>query len=94
MIIGILKVELYMPVSSSLKEKRMILKSLKDKTRRAFNVSLAELALHDKWQRSIIGIAAIGTTKDSINSLLDKIVNYITGLRDDMEMLDYEMEIL
>jgi len=93
MIIGILKLELYLPGNSSLKEKRMVLKSLKDRVRRVFNVSIAELDEHDKWQKAIVGIAAIGRDKRGINSLLDKAVNFITGLRN-LEIVNYETEII
>jgi len=93
MIIGILKVALYLPGSSSLKGKRMILKSLKDRTRKAFNVSISELDDHDKWQSSIIGIAAIGPDKRTINSLLDKVVNFIERIRD-AEISSHEIEVI
>lgn len=93
MIIGILKIDLYFPYASSLKEKRMVLRSLKDRTRKTFNVSISELDDHDKWQKSRIGIAAIGPDKQTINSLLDKVLNFITEFRD-LEISDYEMEII
>ncbi|PIU42162.1 MAG: DUF503 domain-containing protein [Candidatus Omnitrophica bacterium CG07_land_8_20_14_0_80_42_15] len=93
MIIGILKLELYLPGNSSLKEKRMVLKSLKDRARRSFNISISELGEHDKWQRSVIGIAAIGMTRDMMNSLLDKVLNFIENTRD-IEISNYEMEII
>ena len=93
MIIGILKIDLYLPGSFSLKEKRMVLKSVKDRVRKAFNVSISELDDHDKWQRARLGIAAIGISKQNINSLLDKIVNFIEKVKN-LEISDYEMEII
>jgi len=93
MIIGILQLELYLPGTSSLKEKRMILKSLKDRTRKAFNVSISELDEHDKWQKAVIGIAAIGGNKSTINSLLDKVLNFVEKIRD-LQISNYEMEII
>ena len=93
MIIGILKIDLHFPYSSSLKEKRMILKSLKDRVRKIFNVSISELDEHDKWQKAIISIAAIGIGRRNINSLLDKVVNFVTTLKN-LEISDYEIEII
>lgn len=93
MIIGILKIDLFLPGSSSLKGKRMVLKSLKDRVRRNFNVSVSELDDHDKWQKAHLGIAAIGSDKKVVNSHLDKVVNFIETLRD-VTISDYEMEII
>ena len=71
----------------------MILKSMKDRVRKAFNVSIAELDNHDKWQVARMGIVAIGTTKGTINSLLDRVVNFLsTG--NHVELSDYEIEII
>lgn len=93
MIIGILKLKLFLRDSNSLKDKRMVLRSLKDKVRQSFNVSISELDDHDKWQRSTIGIAAIGMDKSSINSLLDKVVNFVESLAS-AEIADHEIEII
>jgi len=68
-------------------------KSLKDKVKRSFNVSISELDEHDKWQKANIGIAAIGINKQSVNSLLDKVMNFITTLKN-LEICDYEIEII
>jgi uncharacterized protein YlxP (DUF503 family) len=93
MIIGILKIDLHLPGVASLKQKRMILKSMKDRVRKAFNVSIAELDNHDKWQVARMGIAAIGTGKSTINSLLDKVVNFLSTCNH-VELTDYEIEII
>jgi hypothetical protein len=93
MIIGILKLELYIPGTTSLKGKRMVLRSLKDKIRRNFNVSISELDDHDKWQKTTIGIAVIGPNKGVVNSLLDKLLNFIESFGD-IELSNYDMEII
>ena len=93
MIIGILKLKLYLAGATSLKEKRMVLKSLKDKVRKTFNVSIAEVDDHDKWQVARIGIAAIGMSKSNVNSLLDKVNNFIAALNH-VDIADYEIEII
>ena len=57
--IGLLTLELYIPDARSLKDKRQILRSLKDKLRHHFNVAVAELDHQDIWQRSVIGVVSI-----------------------------------
>ena len=61
MIVGLLSVELHLPASHSLKDKRMVLRSVKDRLRK-FNVAVAEVDHHDLWQRAGLGIVTIATT--------------------------------
>ena len=57
--VGLLTLELHIPDAQSLKDKRQVLRSLKDKLRRDFNVAVAEMEHHDSWQRSVVGIVTI-----------------------------------
>jgi uncharacterized protein YlxP (DUF503 family) len=57
--IGCLTLEIHLPESRSLKDKRQVLRSLKDRLRHRFNVSVAELDGQDTWQHSVVGIVAI-----------------------------------
>ncbi len=93
MIIGILKVDFFLPHASSLKEKRMVLRGIKDRVRENFNVSVSEVDDHEKWQRAKVGIAAIGTDKQGINSLLDKVLNFLSEGRN-FEIINHEMELI
>ena len=52
MVLGILRVELFLPENGSLKEKRHLIRSIKDKVRSSLNVSVAEVDHHDLWQRA------------------------------------------
>ena len=74
MIIGFLSLEIYFPYSHSLKEKRMVLKSLKDRIKKRFNVACAELDYHDKWQRTKIGFVTLNCHKRPIENLFSKII--------------------
>ena len=91
--IGVLRIDIYIYGSSSLKGKRRVVKSLKERIRNRFNVSVAEVDNHDKWQRVSIGIACLGTDKSSINGLLDKVLNFIRDIRQ-VELGNYEIELL
>jgi len=59
--IGLLTLEIYIPDAQSLKDKRQILRSLKDRLRNHYNVAVAELDHQDLWQRSIIGVVSISS---------------------------------
>ncbi len=93
MIVGILTVELRIPESLSLKDKRMILKSLKDKISNRFNVSVAEIDGRDKWQTSVLGMAYIGTEKVHVDQALSKIVDFIKEYRQ-ADLINYNTELL
>lgn len=90
--VGVLQVELQIPGSASLKEKRMVLKSLKDRIRQRFNVSVAEVAEHDKWQKAILGVASVGSDKRYVNGTLSRVVDLIKSSRS-VELVDYQMEL-
>ncbi|MCD5397436.1 DUF503 domain-containing protein [candidate division NPL-UPA2 bacterium] len=93
MVIGILNIDLSIPGSNSLKGKRHVLKSLKDKIRGKFNVSLAEVGNKDLWQRANLGIAVISDDRRQANKVLSKVIELIE-LASDIELLNYEMELL
>jgi uncharacterized protein len=63
MVVALLSVELFLPGSRSLKDKRMVLRRLKDRLGK-FNVAVAEVAHHDLWQRAGLGLVTIATTDD------------------------------
>ena len=57
----------------------MILRSLKQRLRNHFNVSVAEVDWHDKWQRAAVAVAAVGTGKRDLNSMLSKVSDAVSG---------------
>ena len=61
MSIGLLTQEIHIPDARSLKDKRQVLRSLKDKLRGRFNVAVAELEHQDLWQRSVVGVVSISS---------------------------------
>ncbi len=93
MIIGILQIDLFLPDNQSLKEKRMLLKSLKTRLRNSFNVAISELGHHDKWQRALIGIVTISNEKKAVDSMLAKVVEFVNRERS-VEIIDYSTELL
>jgi len=61
MVVALLSVELFLPGARSLKDKRMVLRRLKDRLAR-FNVAVAEVEHHDLWQRAGLGIVTVSTS--------------------------------
>ncbi len=92
-IIGFLEVHLYIPEARSLKEKRSVVKSVLEKTKKKFNVSASEIGKHDAWQNAVIGFVLLGTSQQVVDATLEKIVAFIENLYPGKVML-YHKEFL
>ena len=79
MIVGVLQIELFIPESNSLKSKRYAIRSLKDRLKNKYNVSVAEIDNTDKWQRASLGIAAVSNESRHIQSMLGKALDLVYG---------------
>ena len=93
MFVGILQIDLLLRGNTSLKDKRQTLKSIKERTRRKFNVSIAEVDNNDLWQRATLGICCASNDKVFANRVLCEVVNFIEG-NFSAELLDYSIEII
>lgn len=93
MTIGVLEVALRITQSHSLKEKRMVLKSLKDRLRNNFNISVSETDAQNKWQVARLCIVTVNLDKKYVNSLLSKIVEFIQRFGR-VELFDYQIELI
>jgi uncharacterized protein YlxP (DUF503 family) len=71
--IGVLNLELHLPHAHSLKEKRMVVRGLKDRLRARFNVAVAELDHQDLWQRSLLGVVSISGDQKALESLFEAV---------------------
>ena len=74
MIVGVLTVDLIVPESNSLKDKRQVVKSVLDGIRHKFNISAAELESLDSWRRAVIGVACISNDQEVANTLLNRVL--------------------
>jgi len=92
MLIGACTVDLHVPESGSLKNKRYIVKSLKDRIKKNFNVSISEIGHHDLWQRSVLGIAVVSTDAQFAHKVLAKVVDFIRS-ETRVVLIDYSVEI-
>lgn len=92
MVVGLLTLELYIHDSASLKEKRRAVRSLYDRIRRRFNVSVAEVDGHDTWQRATLAVAVATTDTSQANRVMSAVVQLVE--RDGaVELSDYTVEI-
>ena len=71
------QIRLYAPWVHSLKEKRMVVKSLTAKIRNRFNVSVAEVEAQDVHQTIVLGIACVSETASFADGVIDKVVAFI-----------------
>lgn len=88
-----LTVSVHIPAAQSLKEKRMILRSLKDRVRKKFNVSIAELDGQDKWQVATLGFVMTGSDNRHVDSSLQNLLSFIEGFNG-LELCEHEIEFL
>jgi uncharacterized protein YlxP (DUF503 family) len=79
-VVGILKLSLYIHNNHSLKEKRKVVKSVVTRVRSRFNVSVAEIGSNDKWQMIELGISAVGNDRRFVNSALDNVLSFLESL--------------
>lgn len=81
MIIGVLTVDISIDGAFSLKEKRMVLRSIRDRVRHKFNVSLAEVDGHDVWNYSRLGVAVVANQQKHANQVLSKVAELLETIR-------------
>ena len=89
--VGVLRIELFVPGARSLKAKRQVIRSLKDRLRNKFNVSVSEVDYQDKWQRATLGIAMVGTDGKYVAGALENAVKFVRG-EPGVELAYHEIE--
>lgn len=92
MFIGVCTIEIHVPESGSLKTKRHSLRSLKDRIRNKFNVSVAEVEDNDLWQKACLAVAAVSNDKSHLNKTLDHVLDMVRGVPE-INLLNYHIEI-
>jgi len=90
MTVGLARVTLFVAGSHSLKEKRSVVRRLKDLVTQKFNVSIAEVGENDVWQRAVVGLAVVGNERRFVESQLDEILSFV---RSKAEVLDETKEL-
>ena len=92
--VGVCRVRLRLPENQSLKGKRHVVKSVTQRVKNKYNVSIAEVDEQDAWQVISLGISCVSESAQHANEMLSKVVDFIERTRFDVEMLDYDLEII
>ena len=92
MIVGSLRVRLLIRESRSLKDKRQVVQSIKDRLRNRFNVSVAEVEAQDQRQLAVLGVAMVANEVTAVRAAFNEIVEALRS-HPVAELLDHEMEI-
>jgi len=93
MVVGVLRLTLYIRDSHSLKEKRGIVRKIKSRVRNEFNVSVAECAAQDLWQKIVLGVCQVGSDHTYIEGTLRAVADFIDRLHI-AQMGEEEVEVL
>jgi hypothetical protein len=93
MVVAVAQIDLHLPDSRSLKDKRGILKSLKDRIHNQFNVSIAEVDHQDLWQRACVGLVAVSNDRRYADGLLAQALRVVES-HPAVSLLDYRTEII
>lgn len=91
--VGLLTLDIHIPESRSLKDKRQVLRSLKDRLRRRFNVAVAELEHQDVWQRAVVGVVTLADQPGFVEQSLRAVLKD-SELHLGRYLVDHQLEIL
>lgn len=80
MVVGVCTVELWIPESQSLKDKRQVLHSVKDRLRGKFNLSIAEVDGQDLWQKAVLGMACVANDGSHVEQVMEQALNVIKSM--------------
>ena len=81
MVVGVLQLELHVPAAQSLKDKRSVIKRVKDQLRGRFNVAVAEVDANETWQRATVGVSAVGEQRAYVEGLLVEVTEWLRATR-------------
>ena len=93
MTIGVLQIDLLISGARSLKDKRRVLKSLKDQLHNRYNCSVAETDWKDQWKRARLVACVVSDDARFVNTQLNEIVRFASTKRG-AELMDYSIETL
>ncbi len=91
--VGLLQVEMKIPGARSLKDKRRVVRSIKDRMHREHLVSAAELGANEIWNMALLGFAVVSADASYARSVLAEIVSKL-GAWPDAELADYELDVV
>lgn len=94
MAIGLLTLELFLPITGSLKEKRRVMKPLIARLRRDYNVSVCESEAQDSLSRGVLAVVCVSHNRALAHRQLQLVANRVEDWRMDAELIDYHIEMI
>ena len=94
MIVGVSQITLHLPACHSLKDKRQIIKSVIARVRNQFEVAIAEIDEHDRWQIAKLGICCVSNSSQHADEILGHVRSYIEETRPDVVVTNTETELI
>ena len=92
--VGVCKVRLRIPANQSLKGKRRVIRSLCQRVRNRYDVSIAEVGDNDSWQIATLGVACVSGSVRHADEVIDNVIAYIENSREDVIVVDVEQETI
>jgi uncharacterized protein YlxP (DUF503 family) len=92
--VGVARVALHLAENSSLKGKRMVVKSVAQRVRNRFNVAVAEIDTQDAWEVITLGIVCVSDDRRHSNEVLSKVIDFIESERLDAKVGEVALELI
>jgi hypothetical protein len=92
MVVGVCEIGLHIPASSSLKAKRQVLRSLKDRLRRRLNVAVSEIDHQDLWQRATLAVVTVSNDAAVVHAVLEQAWRLVAS-EPRLTLLDVHVEL-
>jgi len=94
LIVGVCQIHLHLPAAHSLKEKRKVVRSLVERLRARYNLSVAEVGHHDRWQSAVLGLASASLDGDAAHGLLSQAADFVAQSAGEFVVLDAAIEVI
>jgi uncharacterized protein YlxP (DUF503 family) len=92
--IGALSIDLYLPASNSLKDKRRVLKPLLSRLHKEFNISVAEIEMNDHHRNAAIACVVVSNDSAHVQRMLENIARWVVRHRPDLQVVDHQITLL
>ena len=93
MFVGIVRIELHVPAATSLKEKRSVVRSLKERIRSRVHAAVAEVDHQDLWQRAALGVAVVSGERRQVDEMIQSVRNLVESTHA-AELLDWQVQLI
>jgi len=93
MFVGIVRIELHLPGAASLKDKRSVVRALKERIRHRVQAAVAEVDHQDLWQRAALGVSVVSGERRQVGEMLQSVRRLVESAHG-AEMIDWQEQLL